>query len=307
MIQELVYQLTARQHGLVARWQVVVDGASEAWLKNELRAGRLEVVYRGVYAVKGSPPSWERDVMARVLAAGPGAGSSHYTAAALRNVPGFYRSGRIHVSRPWKQSRKSQRPGLHESLYLPDHHLTVVRNIPTTVAERTAFDLAPRLGEERLLRVFNDMLSLDLITIGSMEVLFAETAKRGRWGSAIMRQLLSTMGQGYIPTESELEDLTERVLDAAGLPLPRRQPSVGGTTAPIGRIDFLLPQARPPLVIEADSKSFHKTWSVIEADQRRTLLLIAAGFQIVRVNWRQLTQEPELFVAAVRAVLEAAA
>jgi very-short-patch-repair endonuclease len=245
--------------------------------------------------------------MARVLAAGDGAAASLYTAAALRNVPGFHRSGRIHVSRLAKRSRGSQRPGLHESLYLPQHHITVVRNIPTTTPERTLFDLAPRLREERLLRVFNDLLSLDLITIGSMEVLFAETAKRGRWGSAIMRQLLSTTGQGYVPTESELEDLTENVLDAYGLPSPRRQASVGGTTAPIGRIDFLYPQARPPLVIEADSRSFHKAWSVTEADQRRALLLTAAGFQIIRVNWRQLTNEPELFAAAVRAVLAAAA
>jgi very-short-patch-repair endonuclease len=102
-----------------------------------------------------------------------------------------------------------------------------------------------------------------------------------------------------------LEDLVERVLDAEGLALPRRQASVGGTTAPIGRIDFLY--LRPPLVIEADSRSFHKSWSVTEADQRRTLLLIAAGFQIIRVNWRQLTDEPELFLAAVRTVLAAAA
>jgi len=155
------------------------------------------------------------------------------------------------------------------------------------------------------MRVFNDVLSLDLMTIGSMEVLFAETARRGRWGSAIMRKVLSTNGEGYVPTESELEDLVDRVLDAAGLPRPSRQKAVGGTTAPIGRVDFVY--SRPPLVIEADSKSYHKTWSVTEADQRRTLLLIAAGFQVIRVNWRQLTTEPELFVAAVRALLTAAA
>ena len=302
---ERVLELAARQYALVSRAQALALGVSVTRIENELKVGRIEIVLRGVYGVKGCPPSWERSVMARVLAAGEGAAASLYTGAALRGVPGFSRGGRIHVSRPWKRSRDSQLPGLHESLYLPDHHITPVRGIPTTVAERIVFDLAPRIGEERLMRVFNDVLSLDLMTIGSMEVLFAETARRGRWGSAIMRQVLSTKGEGYVPTESELEDLVERVLDAAGLPLPRRQASVGGTTAPIGRIDFLYPG--PPLVIEADGKSFHKTWSVTEADQRRGLLLTAAGFRLIRVNWRQLTVEPELFVAAVRAVLAEAA
>ncbi|MBV8387724.1 MAG: hypothetical protein JO054_07480 [Actinobacteria bacterium] len=296
---ERVYDLAKRQYALVSRDQVLGLGVPVSRLDNEIRSGRLEVVLREVYGVRGCPPSWERDVMARVLGAGPGAGASLYTAAAIRNVRGFHRGGLIHVSRPWKQSRKGQRPGLHESLYLPEHHITPVQNIPTTTSERTLFDLAPRLEPERLLRVFNDILSADLATLGTMEVMFAETAKRGRWGSAAMRELLSTKGEGYVPTESELEDLLESVIDAAGIVLPRRQATVGGTTAPIGRMDFLFDWSRPPLVLEADSKRFHKFTSVILSDQRRTLLLTAAGFDILRVNWWQLTNEPELFIAAL--------
>jgi hypothetical protein len=37
------------------------------------------------------------------------------------------------------------------------------------------------------------------------------------------------------------------------------------------------------------------------------LLLTAAGFDILRVTWRQLTQEPELFIAALRVKLGLAA
>lgn len=304
---ERVYDLAKRQYALVSRDQVLDLGVSVSRLNNELRSGRLEVVLREVYGVRGCPPSWEREVMARVLAAGPGAGASHYTAAALRNVHGFYRGGLIHVSRPWKRSREAQKPGLHESLYLPDHHLTVVRNIPTTIPERIMFDLAPRLDDERRLRVFNDILTADLATLGSMEVMFAETARRGRWGSAVMRELLSTKGEGYVPTESELEDLAETIIGGAGIRLPRRQATVGGTTAPIGRIDFLFDWCKPKLVLEADSKRFHKFASVTLSDQRRTMLLTVAGFDILRVNWWQLTNEPELFVAALRVKLGLAA
>ena len=61
------------------------------------------------------------------------------------------------------------------------------------------------------------------------------------------------------------------------------------------------------LVIEADSRRHHPSWLDVEADHRRDLLLAAAGWTIVRVNWHQLLQEPELFIAAVRAHLRRAA
>jgi very-short-patch-repair endonuclease len=87
--------------------------------------------------------------------------------------------------------------------------------------------------------------------------------------------------------------------------LPVRQVEVGGTTAPVGRIDFLYRAAR--LVIEADSKQYHGNWLATEADHRRDKLLIAAGYQVIRTNWHELIEEPELLVNAVRAVLQRAA
>ena len=83
--------------------------------------------------------------------------------------------------------------------------------------------------------------------------------------------------------------------------LPERQASVGGTTAPAGRVDYIYRPWR--LVIEADSRRFHWSWLDVQADHRRDLILMAAGYRIVRVNWHQLIAEPELFVAAVRAFL----
>ena len=40
------------------------------------------------------------------------------------------------------------------------------------------------------------------------------------------------------------------------------------------------------------------------AELGRDKLLIAAGFQIIRTNWYELVNEPELLVNAVRAILE---
>jgi hypothetical protein len=145
------------------------------------------------------------------------------------------------------------------------------------------------------------VLHRKLTTIGKLGVVLAETAP-GRPTRNLAAALVKTGDETQL-TESELEDLVLAVLRAAGLPLPEPQVEVGGTTAPIGRTDFLYRLAR--LVIEADSKKHHgENWLVIVADQRRDKLLVAAGFQIIRTNWHELVNEPELLVNAVRAVLE---
>jgi very-short-patch-repair endonuclease len=102
-----------------------------------------------------------------------------------------------------------------------------------------------------------------------------------------------------------LEALVLAVLEAGGLGPPDRQEWVGGTQARVGRVDFVYREAR--LVIEADSRRHHSAWLDVQADHRRDLLLLAAGWNLVRVNWHQLVEEPELFVRAVRAKLRAAA
>jgi very-short-patch-repair endonuclease len=89
------------------------------------------------------------------------------------------------------------------------------------------------------------------------------------------------------------------------LELPVRQVTVGGTSAPDGRVDLVYRNAR--VVIEADSRRYHASWLATQADHRRDLKLAAAGYQVLRVNWWQLVHEPELFVAAVRAQLSRAA
>ena len=109
----------------------------------------------------------------------------------------------------------------------------------------------------------------------------------------------------YVPPDSELEALLLAVLERAGLPMPDRQVSVGGTRAPVGRVDYVYRDAR--LVVEADSKRYHSSWLDVQADHRRDLLLRAGGWQIIRVNWHQLIEEAELVVAALRAALAAAA
>jgi hypothetical protein len=69
--------VAARQWGVVSRAQLRVLGFGRGAIERRLLAGRLHVVYRGVYAVGHPVLGVEGRRLAAVLACGPGAVLSH--------------------------------------------------------------------------------------------------------------------------------------------------------------------------------------------------------------------------------------
>jgi hypothetical protein len=210
---------------------------------------------------------------------------------AVRNVyriPGAPRS--------WRQaSRRYKVADEHSATRLPAKHICVVDGIPVSTVERTAFDLCARSGVKRGTQVIKAAIGSKLTTFENLTVILQECGGQGKKGTCLFRALLATLM--YEPSMTELEALVLAVLAAAGIEPPTREVEVGGTTAPIGRIDFLFRLLG--IVIEADSKRWHGEWLRTEADHRRDAKLTAAGFHVIRTNWAQLTNEPEEFVAAV--------
>ena len=297
-------RLAEQQHGLISREQALSLGMSSDQIGARLRRGTWDRVARNVYRIPGSVPTWEQRVLAAVWAAGAGAAASRQTAAALWKLAGFERSP-VEVTQPRGPSSRYPTPGLHASRLLPAHQIRMVQAIPTTSVERTLLDLCGCIRPGRAERALDNALAMELTTVQRIGLMLAETGARGRTGTALLRGLLSVRCDDYVPPASELEALVEAVLEGAGLPLPERQQWVGGTTAPTGRVDCIYRPAR--VVIEADSRRHHSSWLDVQADHRRDLVLMAAGYRIVRVNWHQLIGEPEPFVAAVKTFLRDAA
>jgi hypothetical protein len=77
-----VARLASRQWGVVSRAQLLALGISCGALEHWLSVGRLQLLYRGVYAVGHRSLRVEGWRLAAVLACGPGAVLSHRTAAA---------------------------------------------------------------------------------------------------------------------------------------------------------------------------------------------------------------------------------
>jgi predicted transcriptional regulator of viral defense system len=184
---ERVWELAERQYGVVARWQL--DQSEAHRVDKQIRRGRLERVEYSVYRIRGAPASWKQELMICMLAAGPGSAASLWASAALLGVPGFRRS-RIAVTRLWKRGRERKPEWLHESTYLPESHITVVEGIRCVRVDRTLFDLCGVLSKKRAKRMLKTALSRGMTTYGRLEKVFFETARRGRKGSALMREFL---------------------------------------------------------------------------------------------------------------------
>jgi predicted transcriptional regulator of viral defense system len=144
-----VAELARRQHGVVARRQLVALGLGRGAIAHRLATGRLHCFHVGVYAVGHTALSYRGRWMAAVLACGPGAVLSHRSAAAHWGLRPSDRA-RVDVTVPW--GSRARRPGIdvHRVRRLFHEDRTVEEGIPITAVPRTLLDLAEVVSRDRL-------------------------------------------------------------------------------------------------------------------------------------------------------------
>lgn len=101
------------------------------------------------------------------------------------------------------------------------------------------------------------------------------------------------------PTRSELEDLFLAFCERYGFPPPLVNREIAGR-----EVDFSWPGLR--VAVETDGYRFHRGVLAFENDHERDLDLRAAGYDVVRLTWRQLTSKPERCAAAIANALRTA-
>lgn len=132
-------ELAERQHGVLARGQLLAAGFSTRAIEGRMERGVLHAVHRGIYAVGHPLLSVNGRRMAAVLACGPGAALSYRSAARLWGLRRGSESS-IEVTRA-KGWRAPVGILVHRAT-LPDDELAVVDGIPVTTVPRTVLDLA---------------------------------------------------------------------------------------------------------------------------------------------------------------------
>jgi putative AbiEi antitoxin of type IV toxin-antitoxin system/transcriptional regulator with AbiEi antitoxin domain of type IV toxin-antitoxin system len=155
------WRLAARQHGVVARRQLVALGLTDSAIKHRLANGRLHRTYRGVYAVGRPELSPRGRWMAAVLSCGPQAALSHASAAALWGIRPA-RDGAIEVSVPIVVCRHPRGVVVHRRIALHPSDLTQRDAIPVTAPISTLLDLATGLSPRALEAAINEADRLGL-------------------------------------------------------------------------------------------------------------------------------------------------
>jgi very-short-patch-repair endonuclease len=176
---------------------------------------------------------------------------------------------------------------------LDPRDLRNLEGLSVTAPARTVSDLAA-IGFERTEAVFSQMRSRRMLSERDLAAAL-ERAPRRR-GVSEVRALLAIERRGF--TRSEAERLLRTLCREAQLPQPLCNVRVGGV-----EVDFLWPTER--LIVEVDGYRYHAHRAAFERDRLRDARLVTAGFRVIRITWRQLTERPLVVVATIAAALGA--
>jgi very-short-patch-repair endonuclease len=278
MREERVAAVAARQHGVITHGQLREAGFSSGATGRRLRTGRLRLLHRGIYLASPFPLPHTAE-MAAVLACGPGAVLSHVSAAALWGL-------HAGVSPPVDVTvvgNRGRRPGIrvHRVDGLAPEDRSVREGIPVTGPGRTLIDVAGVLPTRELEQA---VARAEREALVERETLLALVARRaGHRGTAALRALLGAPG-GPAFTRSAAEARLLALIREAELPAPECNVSVGRY-----EVDFLWRAAG--IAVEVDGFRYHASRPRFEGDRHRDADLVAAGLTVVRLSWRQVTEE----------------
>lgn len=252
-IDRRVEELASKQLGHFSVRQVLLHQGTMTMVRRRRESGRWQSRGYGVLALLGTPDSFDRRVIAAVLAAPCPAFASHRCAATLLGLPGYGERLELTVRR----TSELRRPGLeaHRSNLLPDHHVTVVNCVPVTTVARTLFDLSAVVRPQRLARTVDTALARRMVTLMDLSGIARDLGVRGRRRSTAIRQILLDRGDDFAAPETEIEQEFVDLIAGSVLPQPDRQVTLGDSDGVIGRVDFLHRRAR--LVIETDGREHH--------------------------------------------------
>lgn len=268
--------IARHQHGLVTRAQAL-DSMTVATLDRRLSARRLEPVRRGVYRMAGAPETWEQQLLAVCLAAGPEVCASFRSAAVLHGLEGFARDG-LEVTHFGARPSDIEGVRIHETAVFERDHLVRVGAIPTTSPARTLYDLTAACRPWIVERAVDEALRRRIMRLDDLVAVADLLEGRGRRCCTVMREILDRRRPGYDPGESEPERRIAQLLVRGGLPEPVMQHRVR-IGAKRYRIDLAYPEER--VAIEFDSWEFHSGRRAFDSDRARANELVLLGFTVL--------------------------
>jgi hypothetical protein len=290
-----IRDLAERQHGVVAHWQILQLGKSKAMVQVRRDGQLLISMHQGVYALGHRRISREGEWMAAVLACGPGAVLSHFSAGHLLNMCGSYGPAEIlRQSGGFTARGRHRNVRLHQTRRLHSWEVAIERGVPVASRERVLLDLAGRTDSKRLERIF-----VQTYKSGELDwsrLVRITTRRRGCKGVARLRRIALEVNPEALETKSVSEvDFLALWRDVSAL-VPAVNVLVEGHL-----VDFLWPEQK--VIVETDSWTHHGDRPTFEDDHQRDVDLIAAGYQVHRTTYKMLERNPTPFLKNVQQAL----
>ncbi len=288
-------RLANSQHGVVSIRQLEQQlGFSHQAVERAAAAGRLHRLYRGVYAVGYAELSQQGKCLAAVLAVGPGALLSYYSAGWLWGLwSGSPAPFEVTALMP-RHHRPPKGVRRHRARNLEDEDRAMIDGIPVTSVARTLLDLAWKLRSDQLRRVLARAEDLGLLDLDAIHAVIERN--RGHHGARRLRFALAIY-ERPIWARSEFERLFVEQLIDSGLPRPAT-----GWNEVGHEVDVYWPEFG--FGIELDTWETHGTRDAFERDHDRDLDFVLADIETIRISERQFRREPDRIVTKVARLLD---
>lgn len=288
-----VAAIARRQHGAFTRAQACGAGATRRMSDRRVQQRLWLVLDHGVMALPGNPFTWHRQCMAAVLGERRAVVSGR--AAAVLHGFSRFRPGRVEITVPRASNHRSRLALVHQSDLV---EATRVHNIGVVSPAQAFIEMARHLNVARLGALLDELHGSDRRALDAVRERFVDLA-RSRWpGIGRVRAVLDERGDGYVPSESELEGQLWSLLGRlSGCVLMVRQARLPWWDGGRGRADDLIPAWAA--IIEADGRRWHTRVRDFEVDRERDNLAVVNGYRALRFTWREITERPRDVLAVI--------
>ncbi len=284
-----ILDLARRQHGHVARSQVLRMGVSQGLIAGRLKSGAWVAMQAGVYCIGPRREDPVSRAAAAVLACGPDAVLSHASAASLWGF-GVRWAFPLEVTAEGRR----QRPGIltHRCPSLKRRDMRRQLGVPVTSPARTILDIAARLTVKQRTRLVNDARRDGFLHPDSFTDVLARNPLHP--GTRLLRPFAENSTN---PTRSPFEDDFLAFIQKYRLPTPEINVKVRGR-----EVDAYFPEHN--LIVELDGWDYHKDREAFESDRERDAENLRHGLKTLRITKQRMTQTPDREAARLREILE---
>ena len=278
------------QHGVLGRAQAISFGLTDRQIDARKSQGRWDQNLRGTYRIGGAAPSWRQELMAAILAGGPGTAVSHRAALELHGIMPFAQVVEVVTPRA-RRFRTEGEVTIHTSMVLPAEDSAVVDGIVVATVERALLDGGAVVSDRKLQYCVDAAVRLGLTNHEQLASLLSARRKKGRRGVGRLERVLEQSSDGSVP-ESRYERAALAIVRDFGLEEPVLQHVVALPSGRKVRIDLAWPNWW--LGVEIDGHGYHSTRSERAYDAERDNELSLIGWNMLHFTTDQVFKQAGL-------------